>query len=311
VDSLEALAALPGYVTGIDTKMGGSDGITAGFLIAGDRPALIETGPARVASTIADGVAAAGLDPADLGWLVVTHIHLDHAGGLGDLVRTFPNATVVVHPAGARHLAEPERLMASSARVYGDLLDSVYGALRPVPGDRILAAEDGRRLDLGGRSLEILHAPGHARHHVGVFEPDGGLLFAGDGVGVSTPSSPALRPAIPPPDFDRDLLIGSLHRFAERDPAQLVLTHFGPVGPPLEILARAEEQIRAWCETAEQAAAEHGNEVDHIEAALRERFEAEYADADPVQQELLNGFRSNAAGLSRWISVRQRAAEGA
>src|SRR4051794_32919776 len=145
--------------------MGGSDGITAGFLISGDRPALIETGPARVASTIAEGVAAAGLDPADLGWLVVTHIHLDHAGGLGDLVRTFQNATVVVHPAGARHLAEPERLMASSARVYGDLLDSVYGALRPVPGDRILAAEDGRRLDLGGRSLEILHAPGHARHH--------------------------------------------------------------------------------------------------------------------------------------------------
>ena len=87
--------------------------------------------------------------------------------------------------------------MASSARVYGALLDPVYGELRPVPADRILAAEDGQTLDLGGRRLEILHAPGHARHHVGVFEPDGGLLFAGDGVGVSTPASPELRPAVP------------------------------------------------------------------------------------------------------------------
>jgi glyoxylase-like metal-dependent hydrolase (beta-lactamase superfamily II) len=307
---MSVLDALPAYVTGIDTMMGGSAELTAGFLIGGDRPALIETGPARVAGTVADGVAAAGLDPGDLAWLVVTHIHLDHAGGLGDLVEVFPNATVVVHPAGARHLVAPERLMASSARVYGELLDPVYGELRPVPVDRILAAEDGQSLDLGGRRLEILHAPGHARHHVGVFEPDGGLLFAGDGVGVSTPASPELRPAVPPPDFDPELLFESLHRFAERRPEQLILSHFGPIDPPLERLAEAEETIRRWCETAERAAAEHGNEIDHIEAALRERFDAERASEGTLEDELLNGFRSNAAGLSRWIAVKQRAAEG-
>jgi glyoxylase-like metal-dependent hydrolase (beta-lactamase superfamily II) len=304
------LDKLPSYVTGIDTMMGGSAELTAGFLIAGDRPALIETGPARVARTVADGVAAAGLDPGDLAWLVVTHIHLDHAGGLGDLVEVFPNATVVVHPAGARHLVSPERLMASSARVYGELLDTVYGELRPVPSDRILTPEDGDSIDLGGRRLEILHAPGHARHHVGVFEPDGGLLFAGDGVGVSTPASPELRPAVPPPDFDPELLFDSLHRFAERRPEQLILSHFGPIDPPLERLAEAEETIRRWCETAEQAVAEHGNEIDHIEAALRERFDAEHKTDGQREQELLNGFRSNAAGLSRWIALKQRAAEG-
>jgi glyoxylase-like metal-dependent hydrolase (beta-lactamase superfamily II) len=308
---VSVLDALPRHITGIDTLMGGTPEITAGFLVAGERPALVETGPARVAGTVAAGVAAAGLDPADLAWLVVTHIHLDHAGGLGDLVAVFPNATVVVHPAGARHLVDPGRLLASSARVYGELMDTVYGDLRPVPADRILGAEDGQRIDLGGRSLELLHAPGHARHHLGVFEPDGGVLFAGDGVGVHTPTSTALRPATPPPDFDRDLALDSLRKFAARRPEHLVLTHFGPIAPPLDRLAEAEANLRRWCETAEAAAAEHGNEIDHIEAALRDRFAAELGAVGQEQREtLLNGFRSNAAGLSRWIMLKQQAAEG-
>jgi hypothetical protein len=141
------LDALPQGITGIDTYMGGTSEITAGFLLSGDQPALIETGPSKVAEAVAAGVAGAGLDPADLAWIVVTHIHLDHAGGVGDLVRTFPNATVVVHPAGARHLVDPERLLASSARVYGPLMETVYGGLTPVEAARIKAAEDGEVLE--------------------------------------------------------------------------------------------------------------------------------------------------------------------
>src|SRR5829696_1244714 len=255
--------------------MGGASEITAGFLLAGERPALIETGPAKVAGAIADGVAGAGLDPADLAWIVVTHIHLDHAGGVGDLVRTFPNATVVV-------------------------------------ASRVKAAEDGEVIDLGGRRLELLHAPGHAKHHLAVFEPDQGTLFAGDGVGVLLPSNGVLRPATPPPDFDRDLAVASLHRFAERNPAHLVLTHFGPITPPADRLAEAEDKLLRWCETAERAAQEHGAELDHIEAALRERFEREegHRAADPERFELLNSYESNAAGLLRWIQQRQARPEG-
>jgi glyoxylase-like metal-dependent hydrolase (beta-lactamase superfamily II) len=288
---VSVLERLPDGITGIDTWMGGSSEITAGFLVAGERPALIETGPAKAAGAIAAGVADAGLDPADLAWIVVTHIHLDHAGGVGDLVRTFPNATVVVHPAGARHLADPERLLASSARVYGPLMDTVYGGLTPVEAARIKAA----------------------KHHLAVFEPDLGALFAGDGVGVLLPSVGVLRPATPPPDFDRDLAVASLRRFAERNPAHLVLTHFGPITPPAERLAEAEDKLLRWCETAERAAQEHGAELDHIEAALRERFEQEegYQATDPERFELLNSYESNAAGLLRWIQQRQaRAADG-
>lgn len=312
---MSVLDALPKGVIGIDTHMGGFPEITAGYLLPAERPALIETGPSRVAGEIAAGVRRAGLDPADLAWIVVSHIHLDHAGGVGDLVRTFPNATVVVHPAGARHLADPERLLASSARVYGPLMDTVYGGLTPVEASRIKAAEDGETLDLGDRRLELLHAPGHAKHHMAVFEPDLGALFAGDGVGVLLPSSPSgrIRPATPPPDFDRDLAVASLRRMAKLDPAYLVLTHFGPVSPPAERLAEAEERLLRWCETAEAAAREHGAEADHIEAALRERFAQEEgiaAGAEEGQQtRLLNSFRTNAAGLARWLQVRNRERE--
>jgi glyoxylase-like metal-dependent hydrolase (beta-lactamase superfamily II) len=293
---MSVLDALPDGITGIDTYMGGASEITAGFLLAGERPALIETGPAKVAGAIANGVAKAGLDPADLAWIVVTHIHLDHAGGVGDLVRTFPNATVVVHPAGARHLADPERLLASSARVYGPLMDTVYGGLTPVEASRIKAAEDGEVIDLGGRRLELLHAPGHAKHHLAVFEPGQGALFAGDGVGVLLPSTGVLH-----------LAVASLRRFADRNPAHLVLTHFGPITPPADRLAEAEDKLLRWCETAERAAQEHGAELDHIEAALRERFEREegHRAAVPEHVELLNSYQSNAAGLLRWIQQRQ------
>jgi glyoxylase-like metal-dependent hydrolase (beta-lactamase superfamily II) len=306
---VSVLDALPDRVIGIDTHMGGVPEITAGYLLTGERPALIETGPALVAGVVADGIANAGIAPRDLGWIVLSHIHLDHGGGVGDLVRSFPNATVVVHPFGARHLVEPERLLASSARVYGDLMDTVYGGLTPVEAARIKAVEDGEIIDLGGRRVELLHSPGHARHHIGTFDLETGALFAGDAAGVLLPSTSVLRPATPPPDFDRDLAVRSLRRFAERKPTHLVLTHFGPITPPLERLAEAEERMLRWCETAEAAAAEHGPEVDHIEAALRERFERDegHQAGDPDTFRLLNTYESNAAGLARWLKQRQAA----
>ena len=303
---MSVLDDLPAGVVGIDTQMGGLPEVTAGYLVRGERPALVETGPALVAGVVARGLAAAGVGPGDLAWIVLSHIHLDHAGGVGDLVRTFPNATVVVHPVGARHLVDPERLLASSARVYGpQQMATVYGGITPVEAGRIHAAEDGEVIDLGGARLELLHAPGHAKHHLAVFEPDLGALFTGDAVGVVLPSVGVLRPATPPPDFDRDLAVGSLRRFAERSPRHLVLTHFGPVGPPAERLAEAEERLLRWCETAEAAARAHGDgvEVEQIAAALRDRFEREesYEKGDPDRFELLNNYRSNAAGLLRWV----------
>src|SRR5712692_9271771 len=134
----------------IDTQMAGYTGITAGYLIRSERPCLVETGTAPSAPVVRDALAQLGVGPADLATIVVTHIHLDHAGGVGDLAEMFPAAEIVVHELGARHLADPSRLMASARLVYGDELDALFGVLAPTPAERIRAVEQTGVVDLGG-----------------------------------------------------------------------------------------------------------------------------------------------------------------
>ena len=134
----------------IDTRMAGYEGITAGYLIRGDRPCLVETGTAPSAPVVRDALAALGIGPGDLATVVVTHIHLDHAGGAGDIAAMFPAAQIVVHQRGARHLADPSRLMAGARMVYGRALERLFGVLAPVPADRIVALDDTGTVDLGG-----------------------------------------------------------------------------------------------------------------------------------------------------------------
>src|SRR3954452_17520218 len=149
--------------------MAGYDGITAGYLIRADRPCLVETGTAPSAPVVRDALASLGVGPADLATVVVTHIHLDHAGGTGDIAEMYPQAEVVVHERGARHLADPSRLMDSARRVYGSELDELFGTLAPTPAPRIRAVEQTGSIDLGGgRSLASHYSPGHAKHHVGL-----------------------------------------------------------------------------------------------------------------------------------------------
>ncbi|MGH7758620.1 MAG: MBL fold metallo-hydrolase, partial [Candidatus Dormibacteria bacterium] len=219
----------------------------------------------------------------------------------------FPRASVVCHPKGARHLADPTRLIAASAEVYGERLDTLYGRMTPVPLDRLMAAEDGLVLELGaGRSLLLVHSPGHAKHHLGILEQSSGTLLVGDAVGVKLPGSGPLRPATPPNDFDLELAVHSLHRFRELRPTQLVLTHFGPVGEPEAVLVEAEDALQSWAAVASEAFAERP-EVDHIERALRARFASSAEPPGPTQtaQDILSGFRSNAEGMFGWLR-RQR-----
>src|ERR1022692_2582751 len=171
----DVITDLGNEVFQIDTRMAGYDGITAGYLIRSDRPCLVETGTAPSAPLVRDALAALGIGPADLATVVVTHIHLDHAGGTGDIAEMFPAAEVVVHERGARHLADPSRLMASARMVYGDELDELFGALAPTPADRIDVVGQTGSIDLGGgRRLESHYTPGHARHHVGLIDSASG-----------------------------------------------------------------------------------------------------------------------------------------
>jgi glyoxylase-like metal-dependent hydrolase (beta-lactamase superfamily II) len=181
--------------------------------------------------------------------------------------------------------------------------------MTPVDPERLSPAEDGRELELGrGKKLVLIDSPGHAKHHIGVLEEASGVLLAGDAVGVKLPGGGALRPATPPDDFDLEQAVGSLHRFAELRPEQLILTHFGSAGEPQEVLQEAEGRLRSWSSIAQEAYREQPS-IDHIEWALRERLPTlegteprRLPTADP-----LSGLPSNAAGLFGWLE-RQRAA---
>ena len=298
----------PGVIE-IDTLLGGWTRMTAGYLIEGPSPTLVETGSQSSAPTLLAALADLGVGATDLANVVVTHIHLDHAGGVGDVARAFPNATVYVHEKGARHLVDPERLVQSAARVYGHLLDDLYGRLEPTPAERIHVLADGEEVAVGpGSTLVTVLSPGHAKHHLGlhhVGDAASGILFAGDAVGVRLPDGGVLRPATPPPDFDLDQALHSLQRFRDRRPTGLALAHYGLIEWPVELLEEAEETLRDWASVAE-AAWRDGRD---IAAALAERFSGAL-DGVPEEYrqklETLNGIHSNAAGFHRWLDQREK-----
>lgn len=298
-------------VVAIDTLTGGMTSVTAGYLLSAPRPALIECGPALTIDHLIRGLHELGFDPDDLAYLVLTHIHLDHAGGAGDVAAAFPNASVVVSEVGARHLNDPSRLNASSERVYGPLYGTVYGDCTPIAADRILGVADGDTVDLGGgRTLELLYTPGHAKHHIGVHDSETGAIFSGDSVGVRLPGMSYIRPATPPADFHLEAALESLARYQQREPSRVYLAHYGPVDPPDAALAEAAERLRLWAATAE-AAYHESTELDHVAETLRQRFQDEIDQAalgdDPDAQrrlDLLSGFESNAAGLLRYFTRR-------
>ena len=297
----------PGVVE-LDTLLGGWQRVTAGYLVEGPAPVLVETGSQSSVPALLAALAEQGVDAEDLAGVAVTHIHLDHAGGVGDVARAFPRATVYVHGKGARHLADPSRLVASAAMVYGDLLDSLYGRLDPTPADRIHVLEDGEDIAIGGgRRLTTVDSPGHAKHHLALHDSDSGILFAGDAVGVRLPDAGVLRPSTPPPDFDLDQALTSLRRFAERRPSGVALAHYGLVPDPLATLDEAGETLRRWAEVAEAA----WREGRDIAGALDEAFAGDLTATDPAHREkldTLNGVHSNAAGFRRWLETRGPAA---
>jgi glyoxylase-like metal-dependent hydrolase (beta-lactamase superfamily II) len=312
-ESGEAVSAVPpprriaDGVLEIDTMLGGWERVTAGYLIEGSAPVLIETGSQTSVPVLLAALAQIGVGPAELAGVAVTHIHLDHAGGVGNVAKAFPAATVYVHEKGARHLADPTRLIDSAARVYGGLLDSLYGRLDPTPVERLHVLEDEEVIEVSpDRSLVAVDSPGHAKHHVGLHDSLSGVLFAGDAVGVKLPDGGVLRPSTPPPDFDLDQAITSLGRFAARRPSGIALAHYGLLEQPEELLAEAEETLRQWADTAEKAYREGTDIAD----ALSARFDPLLGDIEPEHKEkldIMNGVHSNAAGFRRWLEGRDKA----
>lgn len=287
-----------------DTLLAGWEHVTAAYLVAGTQPALVETGAQTSVPAVRHALAEMGLGSDDLAWIVLTHVHLDHCGGVGDLAMSFPRATIVVHERGAPHLVDPTRLVAGSAVVYADRMP-LYGGLTPVPENRIMVVGDGTRIGLGGsRELTIIDSPGHARHHVAVLDEATGTLMAGDALGVQLPGA-GLFPAIPPPEFDLDQSLASLRRLAEIAPEVLLLGHYGPVPDPQDAITLAAERQTIAAETAWDAWLADGPTAVAEAVAKALPLAPIVQDATAIETwHRLGWADNNIAGLVRWAERR-------
>ncbi|MBA3276101.1 MAG: MBL fold metallo-hydrolase [Chloroflexia bacterium] len=268
-DTLETRLKVDG-VSVIDLGFLDTDRVIAACLIdAGSELALIETGPSTCLENLERGVAAAGYDLRDVNRIIVTHIHLDHSGAAGVIARKYPDVRVSAHPVGAPHLIEPERLARSAARIYGDDMNRLWGEIAGVPEDQVDLLQDGETLAVGNRPLRIAFTPGHASHHVVVFDERSGTLFAGDTGGVRMPGSEYVAAPIPPPEFDPDAWEASIATMRAFEPDRIALTHFGVYEDPMWHLDQVMPRVRELVAMGEAA----GDEIADITAMTR-RFDA-------------------------------------
>jgi glyoxylase-like metal-dependent hydrolase (beta-lactamase superfamily II) len=215
----------------IDVLQRGRERVISAWDLGG---AVVDPGPERRIGTLLEGLSEGPRA------LLLTHIHLDHAGAAGALVERFPDLEVYVHAKGAGHLADPSRLLASAERIYGDELAELWGRVLPVPERNLRVVEGGETISAAGRDLDVTYTPGHASHHVVYFDRSDGTAFVGDVAGVRIPPSDFVRPPTPPPDIDVEAWHRSIDLVVERQPARLALTHFGMVEDPRAHLAQTK-----------------------------------------------------------------------
>jgi glyoxylase-like metal-dependent hydrolase (beta-lactamase superfamily II) len=301
-------------ITAVDTEYVRLRMDAAHIVIAGGRAAIIDTGPNSAVPLILAALERLGLAPEAVDILFLTHVHLDHAGGAGALMRALPRASAVVHPRGAPHLIDPEKLIAGTRAVYGaDLYDRLYGDILPIPRERLLIAQDAQRFDLAGRTFECVHTPGHALHHQAIvdYHADGGApsIFTGDTFGVSyrefdTARGAWIMPTTTPTQFDPRQLKRSINRLMQFRPRRLYLTHYSEVSDCARLANDMIDAIDAFERIAR--AAGPGN-VPLIRAQLRElaheslRAHGNTMSPQAIDDILGKDFELNAAGLQAWL----------
>ena len=230
-------------------------GLAASHLVVdAGRAAFVDTGTTLSVPNLLAALAAKGIDPADVDWVLTTHVHLDHAGGAGALMRELPNARCAVHPRGARHLVEPSKLIAGSIAVYGEeRYRALYGEIVPIDEERIFVPQDGATVTLGTRVLELIHTPGHALHHYCIIDRDHDLIFSGDTFGISyrdfdVDGREFIMPTTTPVHFDPEALCHSVDRLMSYRPRSIYLTHYAEVRELDRLARQMKARVRAFAE---------------------------------------------------------------
>lgn len=285
-----------------DVRMMGVEGFGAVYLIDDERKALVETGTSNDVGAILSAIGAFGLRPADVDHLIVSHVHLDHAGGAGFLLESMPNATVHVHERGAKHLADPSKLVASAGAALRGTA-SEFGTMRPIRADRLVPVGEGATLDLGGRVLRFLDSPGHAPHELTILDESNGCVYTGDACGLYFAADDLLIPITPAPSFDLVQNLAVFRRLAEMEPRALLFSHFGPHEHPPEALRKQLIQYPAWSELVGRR-----RKLAPEEALVEELYDLSCSSARKTDPEFLRRrVRNSVNGLIAYHERMERA----
>jgi glyoxylase-like metal-dependent hydrolase (beta-lactamase superfamily II) len=294
----------------LDLDFRDTEGLVAAYLLPEeDGWSLIETGPSTCRAPLLAGIDRAGVAREDIRHVLVTHIHLDHAGGIGALADDLPRATFYAHELGVPHLLDPSRLIASARRAWGAAADPLWGPILPVAAPRLVALKGGESFPLRGGTLSVIATPGHARHHLAFFDSAIRGVFTGDGAGVRLERSSRVRPAVPPPDLDLDQLFSSVEAMRRLDPAQVLYSHFGPSPDGAADLARYRSVVEDWRDVALAAARERAD-VGFIAERLRAHDlgrapTGPAGSATPEDRSLMvSGYELAAGGFLRYFETR-------
>lgn len=310
---LPSVRRFAGGIAAVDTQLVRPEMAASFIMSEGGRAAFVEAGTARSTSGLLRALEYLEISPEQVDYVIVTHVHLDHAGGAGRLMRHLPEARLVVHPRGARHMIDPSRLIKGATAVYGEAeFQRQFGTLEPVPEERVIVADDGDSLELAGRWLEFLDSPGHAKHHFCVWDPQTRGFFTGDTFGLSyrefdTDQGVFIFPTTTPIDFDPEAMHASIERMLALDPECLYLTHYGRVDEPASLAPAMHRRIDAIADIARRHANAGEERYDRIYREMEQYLLDELAGhgvklPDDEQKRLLAmDLQLNAQGLVVWL----------
>src|SRR5436853_6442670 len=275
-----------------DVRMFQQEGFGAVYLIDDERKAIIETGTSWDAGQILQAVKGFGLRPSDIDALVVSHIHLDHAGGAGFLLPDMPRAKVYVHERGFKHLVGPSKLVASAHQALNDDEANLFGTMRPIPPDRLVAVKDQDRLDLGTHSLVFYDSPGHAPHELTILDERNRCVYTGDAAGLYFPGDEILMPIAPAPSFDLEKNLETFPHLLALTPRALLFSHYGPHGQPTAASAAMTALSPSWARVVKERLASAGED-----GVLRELYDMSCRAAYRVPRDALErGNRASVGG---------------
>ncbi len=299
-------------ITAIDADYVRPGGAASHLVVDEGRAAFVDTGTTLSLPNLLGALELKDIDPADVDWVLTTHVHLDHAGGAGALMQALPNARCAVHPRGARHLAEPSKLIAGSIAVYGEeRFRALYGEIVPIDEARMLVPEDGERIMLGSRSLELIHTPGHALHHYCVVDMEHGRIFSGDTFGLSyrdfdVDGREFILPTTTPVHFDPEALCHSVDRLMGYGPEAIYLTHYSEVRDLERLAGEMKQRVRAFADLGRRYvdAPDRGAKLRNAMCAMMWRWldEHGYAPGDGERHRLLDDdIELNCQGIEVWL----------